>query len=144
MRVIESGPKRCAIKRHKHAEKILLVDSNGFIADSLRPFLVNQGCVLQISHTADSALTILQDQEFCLVLVDTNIVGMRGIDLCGHIHALYPAVGQILFVDYLDSPSALTACEAGIDDWIEKPFSISSAEKIIFRLLKNELNNRGK
>jgi len=126
------------VTNKEHLDKILLIDSDGFVAEALRHFLTNRSCCLKTSKTAVEALKLLYQEDFSMVLVDSSLQDMEGLALCALIHELYPALEQILFVDYQKCPNAAEACKAGIKDWIEKPFSINSAEKIIFRLLEKE------
>ncbi|MDP2105682.1 MAG: response regulator, partial [Desulfobulbaceae bacterium] len=112
----------------KEKGNILFVGGNSFVRDSFITLFEREGYDCKSVSMAKDALQLLKINRFTIVLIDTPLADMNGLDLCRRIHRLYPAKRQLLFVDYQNRPTVREACEAGIVDWIEKPVSSSAVD----------------
>src|SRR5207237_3830426 len=64
--------------------------------------------------------------EFDLVLTDWNMPGKTGIELVHEIRALDPKVPIVMITIEADKDRVLEAIEAGVSDYLIKPFTTDS------------------
>ena len=77
--------------------KILLIDDDEWIRDSLRIFFEAEGCHILALETAEEVLTVIEDQIFDLIIVDYKLPGMDGIEFLKRISGIY----ETSFNDFL-------------------------------------------
>lgn len=124
--------------------KILAVDDNIFILDLLRATLGrNDFPNLTTATSAANALEILAEREgaFDCLLLDIDMPGMNGINLCKHIRMLdgYQNTPIIMLTLKSDLCSIEQAFAAGANDYILKPFSTKEVKRrlcVAERLMK--------
>ena len=93
--------------------RVLLVDDNASLADSLRPMLESVGCTVQAACSVDEALTLLSDGPiFDVVLSDIVMPGaLDGIQFANALRRAYPDLPVVLMTGY--SAQLTTARESG-------------------------------
>jgi DNA-binding NtrC family response regulator len=60
--------------------KILLIDDDEWIRDSLSIFFEAEGCQLMVFETAEEGLAELKDQTYDLIIVDYKLPGLDGLE----------------------------------------------------------------
>ncbi len=61
--------------------KILLVDDDAFLRDMYATKFTEKGYVIESAENADTALTKLHENEYDVVLTDSIMPGMTGVEL---------------------------------------------------------------
>ena len=104
-------------------KKILVVDDLATIRKLVRGFLKQDGAQIFEADCADEAMRLAQLHTFDGFLLDINLGGTSGIELCCAIRALPQYQGTpIIFVTTMDERVTLQdALDAGGDDFIHKP-----------------------
>ena len=115
--------------------KILLIDDDEWIRDSLKIFFESEGCLIDAFETAEEALKALKKQPYDIIMVDYRLPGMDGLDFLKRISELYPNVKKILITAYGNSALISEAMQVGIQDFIEKPFTTETIEASLSRLI---------
>src|ERR1039457_3945119 len=69
------------------------------------------------------ALEKLRDERYDLVILDRNMPGMGGIEACRSIRE-HSDIGIILLTVRKTELEKIEALDAGVDDYITKPFSM--------------------
>jgi PAS domain S-box-containing protein len=106
-------------------ERILLVDDEPQVRESVKRLLVGQGyTVVEASHAGD-AIRIYDaaPSEIDLVLTDVTMPGMSGYDLAEHLRARAPDLPVVLMSGYAENPSGAGAL-GGRTGYIQKPFQV--------------------
>jgi two-component system, OmpR family, KDP operon response regulator KdpE len=104
--------------------RILIVDDEPAVRQALHTGLTANEYAVEEAGTGDEALISLRRHPVDLVLLDINMPGLGGIDVCRRIRGLLPRVG-ILMITVRDSEDdRVQALEAGADDYISKPFRL--------------------
>ncbi len=102
--------------------RILIVDDEPQIRRVMRTTLIGAGYEVDDAKTADEALAKVGAFRPDLVLLDINMPGMNGLDLCREIRA--DTAIPIIMLTVRDSEGdKVAALDAGADDFVTKPFS---------------------
>ena len=117
--------------------KLLLIDDDQWIRDSLCFFFDAEGCRLQTLETAEEGLKALQQQHYDVIFCDYRLPGMDGLQFMKHIQASHPHAVKILITAYMSDAVAKAAKKLGIDALIAKPFTSETIEASLTRLLDN-------
>ena len=120
--------------------KILIVEDEKKIADTLKFGLDEIGFEVEVAYDGNLGYHLFRAQDFDLVILDINLPGMNGYDLCKAIRSQ----NQLIPVLMLTSMSALNdnieGYESGADDYMVKPFEFKELHLKIRALLKRTLN----
>jgi two-component system, OmpR family, response regulator VicR len=103
------------------AGKLLLVDDDRFILNSLTRLLAAQSFHCTAVVTADEAWRALESEEFDLMILDVGLPDVDGVSLCRRVRAKHRL--PIIMVTARDaSADKVVGLEVGADDYITKPF----------------------
>ncbi|MBW1695745.1 MAG: response regulator [Deltaproteobacteria bacterium] len=116
-------------------KKMLLIDDDEWIRDSLSIFFEAEGCHIHTLETAEEGLEILKHQPYDIIIVDYRLPGMDGLDFLRRIKGQYPNSIKILITAYGDKEIAYEARQLGVNDFIEKPFTTTTIEASLSLLL---------
>ncbi|NVZ61006.1 response regulator [Pseudomonas gingeri] len=104
--------------------RVLLVDDEESILNSLRRLLRSQPYELFLANSGASALEIMAGQPIDLVISDARMPNMDGATLLASIHELYPSTLRILLTGYADMDMIIKAINEGqIYRYISKPWN---------------------
>ena len=103
--------------------KILLIDDDEWIRDSLRIFFEAEGCHVLAVETAEEGLSAICDQTFDLFMVDYKLPGLNGLEFLKRIHNTQPDAIKILITAYLNKNLIIEAKKLNVQGFIEKPFT---------------------
>jgi CheY-like chemotaxis protein len=78
-------------------KRVLFVDDERVIADTLAIIFRNQGYVTRAVYSAEQALELMSDWLPDLAIIDVLLPGMNGIDLAIQLKAEYPDCRLSLF-----------------------------------------------
>jgi DNA-binding NtrC family response regulator len=122
--------------------KILLIDDDEWIRDSLCLFFSNEGCHLTACETAEEGIEALRNQDYDIVITDYRLPGMDGLNFLKELSAINPSVKKILLTAYGNKDIIDKAYRLGIHDFIEKPFSSETVEAALLRVVENHFHLR--
>ena len=101
---------------------ILLVEDEQRIADMLRFGLQENGYEVQVAYNGEMGYRLFQSRGFDLVILDINLPGMNGYELCKHIRADNPNIPLIMLTALSALDDKIEGYDAGADDYVIKPF----------------------
>lgn len=102
-------------------QKILLVEDDNSIVQSLTEFLVSEGFEVQTASGQREALAKMHTENFHLVLLDISLADGNGFAVCSQIKNSYET--PVIFLTASgDESSTVAGLEIGADDYISKPF----------------------
>ena len=104
-------------------QKILLVEDEHSIADSISYNLKQEG--FSVTHVDEGpiALELFQEEKFSLIILDLMLPEISGLDICRSIRKT-SNVPIIMVTARDDEVDKITGLEIGADDYITKPFSV--------------------
>jgi two-component system, OmpR family, KDP operon response regulator KdpE len=102
--------------------KLLIVDDEPALRKALRTSLTASGFDVSEARNGDEALSMLPLAPADVVLLDINMPGRSGIEICRRIRASSMHVGIIMVTVRDSEEDKVQALEAGADDFITKPY----------------------
>jgi len=116
--------------------KVLVVDDDQDLRDNLMEVLTENGFSPDSAENGEIALEKLQENTFDLVLLDSVMPGMDGLETLPLIKRTYPKTRIIMLTAFSTVNSAVEAMRSGADDYITKPFKIDELLVAIRRCLE--------
>ena len=124
-------------------KKILLVDDDEWIRDSLTLYFDTEGCQMIAVETAEEGMELLKQQDYDIILLDYKLPGIDGLTFSRKIQEIRPDAIKILITAYKNKKVVSEAMNVGIQDLIDKPFTIKTIEDSMLRLIqRNEKKNQ--
>lgn len=117
---------------------ILLVEDEERVADFIRRGLKGEGWMVE--HTADgeTALEVVSDRAFDVIVLDMMLPGISGMDVCRVMRARRD-ITPILILSALDAVEERVAgLRGGADDYLSKPFDFNELLARIEALARRE------
>jgi PAS domain S-box-containing protein len=118
--------------------KILIVDDEPRMCDSLEFLLSRQDYEIRTANSGQEALDVLSGNEFDVALLDIVMPDMDGHRLMDHINTLNPDTFVIFITGHASLDSAVRALRRGAYDYLRKPFDYDE----LLRTLQNALNQK--
>ena len=117
--------------------KILLVDDDEWIRDSLSLFFEAEGCNLLTFETAEEAMEAVKQQAYDIVISDYKLPGINGLEFLKRVKEKQPNAFEILITAYANCEIVKEADEIGVKDIIPKPFTSEDVETSLARIFEN-------
>lgn len=121
--------------------RILLVEDERKIADSLKKGLIEQNFNVEVAYDGVAGRKLFESQPFDLVILDINLPGISGISLCKKIRNRNPGIPIIMLTALSTTHDKIDGFDAGADDYIVKPFDFKELLVRIRALLKRIYHN---
>ena len=115
--------------------KILVVDDEALLVKGIRFNLQNEGYEVITGSDGLEAVSLVQQQNPDLVILDVMMPNMDGMTACGKIRE-FSDVPIILLTAKTDDMDKLMGFDHGADDYLTKPFNILELKARIRALLR--------
>jgi DNA-binding NtrC family response regulator len=119
--------------------KILLVDDDEWIRDSLSLFFEAEGCNLLTFETAEEGMEALKQQTYDIVISDYKLPGMDGLEFLRRVKEKQPNAYEILITAYANCEIEKEANEIGVKNIIPKPFTSEDVETSLSRIIEKNV-----
>ena len=126
-------------------ERILVVDDEPKIVKLARDYLEQSNYVVLTAVNGPTALAIARADKPDLVVLDLNLPGMDGLDVCRQLRR-ESDVPIIMLTARIEETDRLIGLELGADDYITKPFSpreLVARVRAVLRRVNGDLNQPG-
>jgi DNA-binding response OmpR family regulator len=120
--------------------KILIVEDEQKIADTLKLGLSENGYYVEVAYDGQIGLRLFEQHEFNLVILDINLPGLNGYQLCKIIRSKSPQIPIIMLTALSALQDKIEGYDAGADDYIIKPFEFKELLMKIRVLLKRTMD----
>lgn len=125
---------------------ILIVDDEESVRDSLYNWFIEDGYRVECAENAKKALSILEADDYDIILADIKMPGMDGLEMLKRIKALKKESIVIVMTAFATVDTAVQALKDGAFDYVTKPFDpddlshlIRNASKQISLIEENEI-----
>jgi len=121
--------------------RILVADDEKNILDTLSDFMEDIGYHVDLAGSVDSALTLMQTNEYDILLTDKNMpdTGDKkegGMRLLKYAKEHNPLTEVIMITGYATVKSAVEAMKLGAFDYVMKPIPLDELKEKIDRVLE--------
>src|SRR6188768_1349276 len=120
--------------------KILIVEDERKIADTIKFGLSEFGFQVEVAYDGTLGYHLFNAQDFNLVILDINLPGMNGYDLCKAIRLKDQHIPIIMLTSMIALNDKIEGYESGADDYMVKPFEFKELLLKIRVLLKRTMN----
>jgi two-component system nitrogen regulation response regulator NtrX len=103
--------------------RILVIDDESAIRDSLRMILEYEGYEVQGAATGQDGLTLVDRDPPELVFLDIKMAGMDGLEVLQRVKAGHDTLPVVMISGHATVSTAVEATKLGAFDFIEKPLS---------------------
>jgi putative two-component system response regulator len=105
--------------------KVLVVDDDPVVRDLLTNFLNRQGVECVTAEDGEQALALFDLHQPKLIISDWAMPGVDGLELCRRVRSRSGGshVHFIMLTAHAEEPELARAFDAGVDDFLAKPFN---------------------
>ncbi|MEV4237608.1 MULTISPECIES: response regulator transcription factor [unclassified Nocardia] len=117
------------------ARRILVVDDEVTIAESVAVRLRSEGFTVDLAHDGPGAVAAAEAVVPDLVVLDVMLPGFDGLEVCRRIQAARP-IPVLMLTARTDETDQLIGLGVGADDYLTKPFSVRVLAARVHALLR--------
>ncbi|MFN0177776.1 MAG: response regulator transcription factor [Gemmatimonadales bacterium] len=118
--------------------RLLLVDDDPLLADTVVRGLRREGYALDIAPSHAAAECLLTVNDYDLVLLDWNLPDGPGLDLCPLIRGRGRSTAILMLTVRTMEHDRVVGLDAGADDYLGKPFGMSELKARLRALLRRQ------
>src|SRR5437764_4633581 len=122
--------------------RILIVDDELVVRDSLRKWFTSEGYTARPTSGAREALEVIQQAEFDIALIDIKMPGMDGMELQARLREADPDLTVIIMTGYASVDTAVPALKRGAYDYITKPVDPDELSHLVAKALEHKRARR--
>ncbi|MFI5293637.1 MAG: sigma-54-dependent transcriptional regulator [Thermodesulfovibrionales bacterium] len=120
------------------SERLLIVEDEETLRESLKRVFLREGYEADVADSSETALKIMDDRLYDLIITDIILPGMNGIELIKKCKEQNSEQIVIIVTAYASLETAVEALRAGAYDYIVKPI----IHEEIKRIVRNALRER--
>ncbi len=117
---------------------ILVIEDIASERAALKEFLESEGYEVQAAADGESALALLQEQAFDLVLTDLELPGLGGMEILQFVIKHRPACPCIILTGYGTIPNSVAAMRLGAYDYLTKGVDPAEFRLVVARALEHQ------
>ena len=116
-------------------EKILIVDDEQTVCNSVKKILSRKGYEVDDSLNVEEAIDKINKTSYDLVITDLMMPKTSGMELLEIVKENYPELDVIMITGYASIDSAVKATKLGASDYLPKPFTSNELTDITKKVL---------
>jgi len=116
-------------------QRILVIDDEPSIRELLKDFFTGKGFEVATSQDGETALALLKENKFDILLLDLMMPGMNGLDVLRALTSENLIVPTVMMTAYASVSTAVEAMKLGAFDYITKPFVLEDVYLTVKRAL---------
>lgn len=102
---------------------LLVVDDERNMRLSLEAVMAEEGYDYRAAESAETALQMLEQEEYFMVITDARLGGMSGYEFLGKARVRWPHLPILMITAYATPKLAVEAIKSGAIDYLAKPFA---------------------
>lgn len=120
-------------------KKILVVDDEIGIRESLKKILEKEGFLVDTASNGQDAFKIIRGGDIDLLITDIRMAGMDGVELLKVSKSVSPFTEVIMITGYASVDTAVDSMKQGAYDYITKPFKKADILKTVHRAIEKQI-----
>jgi DNA-binding NtrC family response regulator len=104
------------------SSRILVIDDEAGIRESLEVLLTLEGYTVEMAIDGEEGVALLEKRSYDLVLLDLALPGQTGLELLPQIHERYPELPVVMITAYGTVDNVVEAVRAGAENFVQKPW----------------------
>ena len=104
------------------AGRILIIDDEAEIRESLETLLQLEGYTVVVAATAREGLAQIGERSFDVIMLDLALPDKNGMDVLGEVRLAHPQQAVIMITAYGTVENAVRAMQSGATNFIQKPW----------------------
>jgi DNA-binding NtrC family response regulator len=121
-----------------HKPRLLILDEDRIILQSLSQFLSREGYDVRVTDRAQDALATLETGQIELLLTDVNMPGLKQADFLRDVRRRFPQVVIIVITSYGSIEGAVEATKMGAFDYLTKPIVDDEIRVIVEKAVRQQ------
>jgi len=118
---------------------VLIVEDNNELAGQLGDYLTGRGFIIDFACDGRTAINLLSDHKFDVVVLDLMLPDIDGLSVCQYIKQKLTIVIPVLMLTARDSlTEKLAGFGVGADDYLTKPFALEEVHVRCLALAKRK------
>ncbi|MFI5265574.1 MAG: response regulator transcription factor [Candidatus Levyibacteriota bacterium] len=105
--------------------RILVVEDEHKIANSIKRGLEQENYVVDIAYDGEKGYDLASSEEFDLIILDRMLPGMDGVEICKKLRASAIHTPILLLTARGQLEDKVEGLDAGADDYLPKPFAFA-------------------
>jgi DNA-binding NtrC family response regulator len=118
-------------------KRILIVDDDATIRDSLSEALVDGSTAVSVAEDAERALAMIDESLPDVVLSDVRMPGLDGLSLLKLLRERAPTVDVLLMTAFDDMSTVVSAMREGACDFLVKPLDLHDLRRVLTRVFED-------
>jgi two-component system nitrogen regulation response regulator GlnG len=123
--------------------KILIVDDDNRVIESLREYISDFNYSLDVVRTGREALQKAVSDDYDLVMLDINLPDFSGMDVLRELKKAGSSQPVLVMTGFVSTDAAIEAMKLGAHEFITKPFDLDRLMGVINRLVNKTPPMRG-
>jgi DNA-binding NtrC family response regulator len=122
----------------KERTRILVVDDEEIVRESLSGWLAKDGYTLHTASDGPSAIERLKAERWSILLVDLKMPGMDGLQVLDRAKQIQPDVAVVIMTAYATVETAVEAMKIGAYDYLVKPFDPEELSLMMVKIVAQQ------
>ncbi len=110
---------------------ILIVDDEKIVHQTLEPYLKDSGHQVESAYNGNSALEMIENQDYDLVLVDVKMPDMDGLEVLARTSEIKPDLPVVLITGHGNMEMAIQSLRLGAADFLSKPVKLLELDAVL-------------
>lgn len=110
------------MNRYNNVVKILVVEDEKDLADAIARGLARQAYSVDVAYDGLKALDLAEINSYDLTILDLNLPGIDGLDVCRQVRATDSRTGILMLTARAGQDDRVLGLDIGADDYLIKPF----------------------
>jgi len=111
--------------------RVLIVEDELFLAEAIQSGLRHEAIAADVALDGDEALRQIEVNEYDVVVLDRDIPGTHGDEVCRIVSRDFPAIRVLMLTAAVTLDDKIGGFERGADDYLTKPFAF---KELVVRL----------
>lgn len=123
--------------------RVVVVDDETYLAEAVGTALERAGMDVAVAFSGSEALMLIDDLRPDVVVLDRDLPGVHGDEVCTVIVDTHPATRVIMLTASGTLDDRLSGFDLGADDYLPKPFEVPELIARVKALVKRTAPERG-